>query len=183
MTARCNKHDYPTPDAGTYDKLRAPHNVPADDCTCGIYALKEYAEALAMCYLSYDCIVGEVNLWGKVREHQLGYRAQYAYPKCFLIPESLLPSARQQIVEHYLKGLVTYGVDIYALSATMDDPMYAYASEVVTYDNPVKILLWTKKLGLEMRGIQKLQESNDLKSLTSPGLKNFKRLLHRDEEL
>lgn len=29
-------------------------------------------------------VVGQVFLWGRIIEHQYGYRAQYAYPKCLV---------------------------------------------------------------------------------------------------
>jgi hypothetical protein len=45
--------------------------APAPGCTCGIWALKTAPT---------QGIVGEVALWGRVIEHAIGYRAEYAYP-------------------------------------------------------------------------------------------------------
>jgi len=36
-----------------------------------------------------DLIYGEVYLWGKITEHRLGYRAEFAYPKSLWVPEEL----------------------------------------------------------------------------------------------
>src|SRR3990167_93688 len=58
------------------------HNAPADRCSaaestmgCGYFAMK--APELEP---SDFFVIGEVWLWGKVIEHEHGYRAQYAYP-------------------------------------------------------------------------------------------------------
>ncbi len=49
---------------------------------CGIYAFKTPAD------LIYEAIglriVGTVYLWGRIIEHEHGYRAQYAYPASFV---------------------------------------------------------------------------------------------------
>jgi len=59
-------------------------------CTCGIYAYKTPEEAKFgenaprnLGTGSTDCW-GEVYLWGRVIEHEKGWRAQYAYPKSFV---------------------------------------------------------------------------------------------------
>jgi hypothetical protein len=69
MQAQCLRHDI-SPDG---DWQRHSHDAPAPvaGCTCGIWALKEPPSG---------GIVGEVALWGRVIEHALGYRAEYAYP-------------------------------------------------------------------------------------------------------
>lgn len=43
---------------------------------CGVYAVRE------RCFLrgASDEVYGMVALWGRVYEHTMGYRAQYAYP-------------------------------------------------------------------------------------------------------
>jgi hypothetical protein len=45
----------------------------------GIYAMKT-RELLTGHAYGRDCLVGQVALWGRVVEHQHGYRAEYAYP-------------------------------------------------------------------------------------------------------
>ena len=48
--------------------------IPAEGCTCGIYAAKDPIDSLGS-------LVGSVKLWGQYVEHEFGWRAQYAYPK------------------------------------------------------------------------------------------------------
>ena len=57
---------------------RVPHAdevAPHWSCTCGLYAAKD-----STC--SVGTVIGSVRLWGKYVEHETGWRAQYAYPKC-----------------------------------------------------------------------------------------------------
>lgn len=55
-------------------------------CHCGIYAYKERAasETGENAPSSETHIWGEVWLWGRIVEHEQGFRAQYAYPKAFV---------------------------------------------------------------------------------------------------
>jgi hypothetical protein len=75
-----------------------PHPAPQRRCGCGIYALKKaqavdelrrahtprhsYAAALR------TFVSGEVSLWGRLIEHEHGYRAEYAYPRRIVVPRS-----------------------------------------------------------------------------------------------
>jgi len=61
--------------------FRPPHDAPNARCTCGIYAARSLG--------SMDRprpawppppVVGTVSLWGRVVEHELGWRAAFAYP-------------------------------------------------------------------------------------------------------
>ncbi len=77
----------------------------------------------------YSGVHGEVCLWGKIWEHELGYRAQYAYPKNLTI--SVTPfTIRKVMVSPFtvreamaqLEMLVEYGVDLFlAPSVAPDD--------------------------------------------------------------
>ena len=75
-----------------HSEQQAPHLT----CMCGIYAYKEKPTVLreinnscsgfiprkAMTELiRMRLVYGEINLWGKVIEHEDGYRAQFGYPK------------------------------------------------------------------------------------------------------
>ena len=55
-------------------------------CSCGIYAYKErqQAEAGENAPTSEIHIWGECYLWGRVIEHETGFRAQFGYPKSFV---------------------------------------------------------------------------------------------------
>lgn len=54
------------------------HTAPAENCQCGIHA---YAKSVPLEHQGKPYAAGEVYLWGKVIEHEDGFRAQYAYPK------------------------------------------------------------------------------------------------------
>lgn len=68
-----------------------PHEVPADGCKCGIWAvchpmlLQEVAWTFApprdTPKLPGVVVVGQVALWGKIVEHERGWRASAAYPR------------------------------------------------------------------------------------------------------
>ncbi len=77
LTARCliTDHEFPADD----------HKPPAEGCSCGIYATKncQYSQQIIRVE---GFVRGEVYLWGKVVEHDLGYRAQFAYPKSLVLP-------------------------------------------------------------------------------------------------
>jgi len=58
------------------------HRAPERTCTCGVYAMSRpdllmLANRVALTL----CVVGSVALWGKVIEHEMGYRAEFAYPQ------------------------------------------------------------------------------------------------------
>lgn len=75
-----------------------PHPAPQRRCGCGIYALKaqeavcelrrSYAHRWSAAAALATFVSGEVSLWGKLIEHEGGYRAEYAYPRRILVPRS-----------------------------------------------------------------------------------------------
>ncbi|GEM_PF-1393158 len=105
-----------TPDArcplGWHD-APPPHAT----CTCGYYAVKRLATALAWArarpqqFPSAEALViGRVSLWGHVIEHEDGYRAQRAYPHLLYVLGP--PGAARELAD-------LYGVEAYA--ATWDE--------------------------------------------------------------
>ncbi len=68
-----------------------PHDVPADGCKCGIWTvchpmlLDEIGWTVApprgISKLPGVLVVGQVALWGKIVEHERGWRASAAYPR------------------------------------------------------------------------------------------------------
>jgi len=59
-----------------------PQPVPRIGCTCGIYAADERTEAR-----KYGTIFGQIYGWGRYVRGSAGWRAQYCYPKMFLLRE------------------------------------------------------------------------------------------------
>ena len=86
------------------------HTPPSPRCTCGIYAGKNLEHLVEINYAQMG-IHGEVDLWGKVMECDLGYRAQYAYPKYFVVPPWLLNDLSK--AEFQIALLSQFNVDIY----------------------------------------------------------------------
>ena len=110
------------------------HKAPQEICTCGIYALKTITQKNRNQFpqfprgdKTWPClIVGEVYLWGKVIEHQYGWRAQFAYPKSLSFLWGRWLGATE------MEALAAYGADLYHMP------------------RPGKgegVLLWTRQLG------------------------------------
>ncbi len=60
------------------------HQVPGPDCTCGMYAGINMQHMIDINYIQRG-IHGEVHLWGRLERCTLGWRAQFAYPKYFIV--------------------------------------------------------------------------------------------------
>ena len=75
-----------------HSEQQAPHLT----CMCGIYAYKEKSRLLREMrniYSGLRLVYGEINLWGKVIEHEDGYRAQFGYPKRLWCTPAIEPLA------------------------------------------------------------------------------------------
>lgn len=90
-----------------------PTEVPDRNCTCGVYAAKNLGHLPQLGYADRG-ICGEVYLWGKVVEHALGWRAQFAYPKNLVLPLHLLPFTLVELNAR-LHALIAFGTDIFVL--------------------------------------------------------------------
>jgi hypothetical protein len=88
--------------------------------------------------LEHPALSGEVHLWGRVVEHSLGWRAEFAYPKSIGFPTWMIPLNVAE-AESLLAGLTSYGVDVF-LSDGLDEQE----------DTRV----WTKGHGFEKAGFQ-----------------------------
>jgi hypothetical protein len=66
--------------------FRQPHQAPNPGCTCGIYAARSL-QALDRPRPAWPppTVVGTVSLWGRVIEHERGWRAAHAYPARLLL--------------------------------------------------------------------------------------------------
>jgi len=145
--------------------LGRPHQAPQTECTCGIYAVKPaeqlYLEQLDR--MSSGGIFGEVYLWGTVVEHELGWRAQFAYPKNLILPFEITRRTGRRIwpmiaelrpfeqisgwrragmiaEASHLQALLNYGVDLFI-------------------DNrKERIPLWKKGSGFESTGLDYMQK-------------------------
>ena len=57
--------------------------VPSEGCSCGIYSLKSPEPDLAH---YHPDIIGQVLIWGRVIEGELGFRSSHAMVSLFLLP-------------------------------------------------------------------------------------------------
>ncbi len=66
----------------THSPGEKPHTPPALDCRCGIYAMSRVElDAQRELALGFGIpICGVVQLWGRVVQHEHGFRAEYARP-------------------------------------------------------------------------------------------------------
>jgi hypothetical protein len=98
------------------------HEGPRTECTCGVYASKSLDHLCRNGYMEAR-VHGEVSLWGRVVEHEYGWRAQFAYPKNFVVPLAILPS-EVSCVESWLKCLLAYRCDIFLLAKNGTVPLW-----------------------------------------------------------
>lgn len=97
--------------AGLSNATHNPSELPYFSCTCGVYAAKTI-EHLRQCGYKRFGVHGEVYLWGKLVEHERGWRAEFAYPKTFVLVPSAIPFSLSEINSR-LKTLAEFGTDIF----------------------------------------------------------------------
>ena len=112
LAARCRAASYGTI-VGRAGTARDAHEPPQVECTCGLYAARSREDLRSMGCPIY-AIRGEVYLWGTVVEHELGFRAQFAYPKSLFLPPELIPSGAKAL-EARVGALAAYDMDIFLI--------------------------------------------------------------------
>jgi hypothetical protein len=122
LAARCRASAV----VGRADVVHDAHDVPQANCSCGIYAVKTLDHFRSAGYERFG-ICGEVFLWGKVVEHELGYRAQLAYPKNLFLSLDALPFTLAEIRSR-LEMLTTYRIDIFVADPKGNIPLWAKES-------------------------------------------------------
>lgn len=120
------------------------HHVPDADCTCGMYAGINMQHLIDISYTQRG-IHGEVSLWGRLYRHTLGWRAQYAYPKLFVVPMNMIP-LNMALAQERLKMLVEFDVDIWL----QPDAKAKVGGE--------SIPLWVRDYGYSQQGLSILIE-------------------------
>ena len=60
------------------------HDAPQFDCQCGIYCTTTLA-ALRNAGFQEPDVYGLIAIWGRIEEHDYGYRAQRAYPQAIIV--------------------------------------------------------------------------------------------------
>jgi len=85
--------------------------LPSFNCTCGIYAAKNI-DHIQRCGYGKFGVRGEVYLWGRMVEHERGWRAEFAYPKSLFLLSAAIPFSLSAI-DARLKTLTAFGTDIF----------------------------------------------------------------------
>ena len=96
---------------GRAEAVHGAQELPHPDCTCGVDAAKNL-EHLRQIGYEWRGIHGAVSLWGKLVEHKLGWRAQFAYPKSLFLPRDAIPFSLSEMNSR-LKALIAFGADIF----------------------------------------------------------------------
>jgi hypothetical protein len=104
-----------------------PDELPCFKCTCGVYAARTM-EHLNQCGYQKFGVHGEVYLWGKVVEHERGWRAQFAYPKRLFLSPDILPFTLAGI-QSRLKTLTAYRIDVFVADPNGNIPLSAQDSD------------------------------------------------------
>ena len=115
LTDAARRTHWPVGEALQARCMRGRHPAPSAECSCGIYAHRSRGAALAHARATPGSIVGEVELWGRVIEHEHGYRSEYAQIRALWVPVAPAPCpAEQHNVTEALaqrSSLSGYGVD------------------------------------------------------------------------
>ena len=64
------------------------HNFPDLNCTCGFHSYKNYESALYESKLRFGTIVAQIDNYGDIIEHELGYRSEEQHIKKLYIVDS-----------------------------------------------------------------------------------------------
>ena len=79
------------------------HVAPARDCTCGLYALRDWWMLTA---IDDDAVYGAICAWGVLEVHASGFRAQHAEIVAVALHSSALPAHVDRV------GLVARGLGV-----------------------------------------------------------------------
>jgi len=131
-------------EAGSRFWQKQAHLVPDPGCTCGMYAGINMQHLLDIGYIQRG-IHGEVSLWGRLYRHTLGWRAQFAYPKFFVVPMNMIPF-RLDEAKQQLNMLAEFGVDVYL------------QPEKEAQVGQERIPLWMSDYGYSQQGLSLLVE-------------------------
>lgn len=90
-------------------RLAWSHEAPNVDCSCGLHATREMA---LLRRTRCPAVVGRVALWGRVIEHEHGYRARFGYPQrlrliCqFCFWQETVADSQPHVVASYARDLL-----------------------------------------------------------------------------
>jgi len=167
-------------------EMREPelgHQAPGENCSCGIYAAKDFEHLKKHGYwdaIGDDRVHGDIYLWGKICEHELGYRAQFAYPKNLTFRLKELPWSMRE-VEQEITTLTEYGVDVYfqpskkekrMLGPSIADPEGLIQTKIeVLEDSAPSVLVYSPESGYNHAAIaQIVDRAQQAQTISKPSL-------------
>lgn len=81
-------------------ETQAAHAAPDEWCACGVYACEEPGAALFYAHRSGAPVVGTARLWGRVVQHDAGWRAEKAYPDRLYVPREVFDAHTEDVAAH-----------------------------------------------------------------------------------
>jgi hypothetical protein len=76
------------------------HAAPDEWCACGVYGCEEPGAALFYAHRSGSPVVGTARLWGRVVEHEAGWRAEKGYPDRLFVPRDVFDRHAGDVAAH-----------------------------------------------------------------------------------
>ncbi len=99
IVARCYEHP-------------GQHEAPEEQCVCGVYACDDANAALFYAHRSGSAVVGRTKLWGRVVEHEAGWRAERSYPESVYVPREHFEETADDVAAHLAHR---YGVAVHVV--------------------------------------------------------------------
>src|SRR5262249_12673212 len=114
------------------------HAAPDEQCVCGVYACDDANAALFYAHRSGSAVVGRTKLWGRVVEHEAGWRAERSYPDAVYVPREQFHEAADDVAAHlaHRSGVPVSVVDELRSVLREPDPVAVTARNVPMPDLP-----------------------------------------------
>lgn len=103
--AECNRYSH-------LKNKRRP--IPDENCSCGYHATKTIPDYGDLAHLAANnddnYVLGKIAMWGRIIEHDEGYRAEFAYPQVLYYPFHSNPNnIKSRIIRNCAS---VYGCDV-----------------------------------------------------------------------
>lgn len=105
------------------------HPAPEPTCSCGVWAVRRPQLAIAgldiygRSWKPVHRVLGRVSLWGRVVEHDQGWRAECAYPAELFVPSRRLHGPVVPGLDELVEALTVYAVPLSLLEAGARGPL------------------------------------------------------------
>lgn len=105
------RSDAPPLDPQVWDKAKRERPDEARSVTAhvfgkaGIHAVKTFDQVISTAKMYSSEVYGEVTLWGRVAQFELGYRAEYCMIKKLFVVNTRIFSSDKRVVEHIVTSL------------------------------------------------------------------------------